>query len=520
MRRPFLLAVCAIGALCLAAPAAALAGTATSDGTTITYTAASGEQNNVTVSPSEIGFGCDAPAGQVCVEDSGAPVAAAGSCVLSADEAHCPGSRFVTDLGDMDDGAFVGGSMASEMSGGPGDDTLDGGGGADVLRGGGGEDDAQGGAGDDEIFGDAGDDIRSLGLNGGAGQDIVHGGDGADSVGGGIGNDQLFGDAGDDVFFGDSGDDQVDGGADDDEAGPEPGNDTYAGGAGFDVFRTCSAPASPPMAAIASSVSLDDRPNDTDCEALGTNNIRSDVEDVQGDFGPDTLVGNASTNQLRGFRDDDVITGGPNSDLLMGDRGDDTINAQDGAVDTIRCGSGTDTANVDRVDLVPSDCEVVNPLPVLRPGACTNILTGSGDDEVLTGTTAGDRIKGLGGTDIIRGLRGDDCLIGGSALDKLTGHAGRDRLAGQAGDDVMSGGPDNDRMSGGAGDDRMSGGAGNDRITGNAGGNRLSGGAGNDRINSVNRRRDTVNCGRGGGDIARIDRRDRTRGCERVSRPR
>jgi Ca2+-binding RTX toxin-like protein len=64
------------------------------------------------------------------------------------------------------------------------------------------------------------------------------------------------------------------------------------------------------------------------------------------------------------------------------------------------------------------------------------------------------------------------------------------------------------------------GGAGNDRMAGNGGRNRLSGGRGNDRINSVNGRRDTVKCGRGGRDRARVDRSDRTRGCERVIRAR
>jgi Ca2+-binding RTX toxin-like protein len=582
--RWLLIAVCVVGVLCLAGPSSALAGTASSDGTTIAYAAGPGEQNNVTVTPSDPAFGCTALPGQWCVEDSGAPVTPAGSCVVgaSANEAHCPGSRFLTDLGDMNDSASLADSIPSEMSGGAGDDSLTGGGGADILRGGDGEDDALGGAGNDQIFGDSGDDLLFVGLNGGAGEDVVRGGDGRDSVGGGIGNDQLFGDAGDDLFFGDSGDDQIDGGADDDEAGPEAGNDTYAGGPGFDLFRTCSAPASPPMAAIPSNVSLDDQPNDSDCEGGATNNVRSDVEDIGGDFGPDTLTGSASSNVLRGWLDNDVLTGGPNSDLLVGEGGDDTINAQDATPDAIRCGSGNDTANVDNVDLVATDCETVN-RPALLVGACANLQNGTDADEVLTGTNQGDRINGFGGTDIIKGLLADDCLSGGNDLDKLTADAGNDQLAGGAGDDIMSGGDDNDastggtgndtvngeagndrvagdrgndslpggvgidlvaggagndtvegnaaadrlngnagrdRMSGGSGNDRMSGGAGNDKINGNGGRNRLSGGGGNDRIAAVNGRRDTINCGRGRRDRVRVDRRDLTRGCERVTRAR
>lgn len=85
---------------------------------------------------------------------------------------------------------------------------------------------------------------------------------------------------------------------------------------------------------------------------------------------------------------------------------------------------------------------------------------------------------------------------------------------------MLNGGGGRDRMSGGAHDDRMSGGSGNDTMAGNGGRNRLSGGAGNDRIDSVNGTRETVNCGRGRRDVARIDRRDRTRGCKRVTRRR
>jgi glucoamylase len=165
----------------------------------------------------------------------------------------------------------------------------------------------------------------------------------------------------------------------------------------------------------------------------------------------------------------------------------------------------------------------------LASGACANARNGTQDDEVLTGTDAGDRINGLGGIDIIKGLPGDDCLNGGSGSDVATGGAGADRIDGSTGSDRMWGGAASDRMAGGRGRDRMSGGSGNDRllggsgndtIAGNKGRNRLFGGTGNDRINSVNGRRDAVNCGRGRRDRARVDRRDRTRGCERVTRRR
>ena len=45
--------------------------------------------------------------------------------------------------------------------------------------------------------------------------------------------------------------------------------------------------------------------------------------------------------------------------MLAGDSGADTINARDGAADTIDCGAGDDVAHVDRKDVV-TGCEQVN----------------------------------------------------------------------------------------------------------------------------------------------------------------
>jgi Ca2+-binding RTX toxin-like protein len=181
------------------------------------------------------------------------------------------------------------------------------------------------------------------------------------------------------------------------------------------------------------------------------------------------------------------------------------------------------------------------------PNRCSNVFTGTAGNDRINGTTGGDRISGLSGADILRGAARNDCLSGGGGNDRMQGNAGADRLAGSAGRDRMVGGPgrDNhsggggndridagpgndresgaggrDTMSGGPGNDRMSGGAGNDKMNGNGGRNRLSGGAGNDRIAAVNGRRETVNCGPGRRDVARVDRRDRTRGCEVVRRQR
>jgi hypothetical protein len=118
------------------------------------------------------------------------------------------------------------------------------------------------------------------------------------------------------------------------------------------------------------------------------------------------------------------------------------------------------------------------------PGACANVQRGSGGNDRLVGTAAGDRLKGRGGNDRLAGGKGDDCL------------------------------------SGGGGKDRLRGGGGNDKLTGGNGVDKLDGGGGNDTIDSRDKRRETVRCGKGKQDRVTADRKDRLRGCERVKRRR
>lgn len=80
----------------------------------------------------------------------------------------------------------------------------------------------------------------------------------------------------------------------------------------------------------------------------------------------------------------------------------------------------------------------------------------------------------------------------------------------------LVGKPGRDRLVGGPGRDRLAGRLGSDRIAGGGGGpDCLLGGQGRDRLRAVNGRRDVVRCGRGR-DRATVERKDRTRGCERV----
>jgi uncharacterized repeat protein (TIGR01451 family) len=144
------------------------------------------------------------------------------------------------------------------------------------------------------------------------------------------------------------------------------------------------------------------------------------------------------------------------------------------------------------------------------PGVCANVKAAGGPGRnILKGTSAGDLIDGLAGNDILAGLSGADCLSGGD---------GNDRITGGDGNDLINGGSGNDILAGDAGNDRIDAGPGNDRIDGGSGADQLNGGPGDDSINAIDGRRDTVDCGPGRHDVARVDTGDRVKGCERVIR--
>jgi Ca2+-binding RTX toxin-like protein len=128
------------------------------------------------------------------------------------------------------------------------------------------------------------------------------------------------------------------------------GPDAFAGGGGTDtVVYTGSA---------ALTVTIDGVANDG---AAGEgDNVGTDVERVTGASGNDSITGSAGANLLKGGGGADTLTGGLGADTLNGGGGNDRIEARDGVVDTVQCGSGTDTVIADTGDTVASDCENVS----------------------------------------------------------------------------------------------------------------------------------------------------------------
>lgn len=250
------------------------------------------------------------------------------------------------------------------------------------------------------------------------------------------GNDTLRGSRGVDVIHGMAGDDTILG---------LQGQDFICGGAGDDTvsFAGQTAPATAYIGETSPASGVSDL-------------ISTDVENLIGGSGPDTLVGDYRANVIEGGDGADQITAGGGADDVTGGRGDDRLVG----------GEGDDR------------------------------IVGSGGDDVLVGDDGDDSMNGTGGDDDLRGGDGVDKLDGGLDSDLLSGGPGTDtadyggRTIGV--DVTIGGGGDDDgsREDGPAGErdrvrgsvENLEGGAGPDVLTGNDVGNRLTGGLGVDQL--------------------------------------
>lgn len=299
-------------------------------------------------------------------------------------------------IGGSGNDVFYGSAAANTLTGGAGNDRLFGRGGNDTLHGGTGDDALYGLTGDDTLYGDAGNDT----LSGGDGSDILHGGDGNDTVTGGTGDDDAFGDAGNDTL-----------------TEPEAvanGSDYLSGGSGVDAVSYAGRVGSV-------HVSLNNLPDDGASQEF--DQVLTDVENLTGGSGNDTLVGSATANTLHGGPGNDVIDGGAGADQIYGD-------------------SGADTADYHtRLSAV-----TVDPDNVADDGG-----TGEGDNvhtdiENITGGNGADRLTGSSAANHLNGGPGNDTLTGGAGADYLDGSTGNDTIyARDAVKDSVVGGSGTDR---------------------------------------------------------------------------
>jgi len=85
---------------------------------------------------------------------------------------------------------------------------------------------------------------------------------------------------------------------------------------------------------------------------------RGGADVIRGLAGDDCAYGGSGGDAIYGGTGNDRLSGGRGADRINGGSGSDLIVARHGGIDSIRCGSGRDTAVVDRRDRV-SGCEIV-----------------------------------------------------------------------------------------------------------------------------------------------------------------
>ncbi|WP_310448861.1 DUF4347 domain-containing protein, partial [Sulfuritalea sp.] len=257
------------------------------------------------------------------------------------------------------------------------------------------------------------------------------------------GNDALIGTSGNDLLQGLGGDDKLWGGS---------GDDILDGGSGFN-YADFSGATGPTTITIELPPVADN----------GT--VRWD-QSLSGDglSGSDSL---RNIDGVIGSDQNDTIHGNNHDNIIYGNGGDDQIQSLLGH-DTVYGGDGNDGIDSGGWTTDPS----LN---------SSTFYGGDGDDSLAGCHSGSDLLDGgngndnLNGTGILLGGNGNDAIYGAGTLDGGDGNDtlrawyGAATLLGGAGDDVISDSSDNDVLVGGEGDDTLSVQGGNDAIDGGAG---------------------------------------------------
>lgn len=369
-------------------------------------------------------------------------LAATGPSPAEAGVPKCFGKR-ATIVGNDRHNRIVGTNGPDVITGGRRNDLIVGKGGNDLICGESGRDQLFGGGGNDQLhggvhddfFGGAGGDDRIVGGKGGRDFAQYLGGPRAVDVdlGRGIGRgwgrdrlrsvefvggtkhkDRLTGKKGRNALFGQRGDDRLGGAKGRDFLFGGRGDDRLVGGSGPDVVDYT-------LSSGGVNVNLE---NDS-ATGEGRDALLG-IEDAWGSVHKDTLVGDASSNQLYAWDGNDDVEGAAGDDLVVPGTGNDDLD-----------GGGGD----DFVDYFYGKLSRF----VSNTGVSVNLSQGRA---IGHGTHSLTRIENISGTDV------NDLLRGNSAANGIFGLNGNDALFGLAGNDWLDGGAGNDSLNGGSGNDR------------------------------------------------------------------
>lgn len=187
----------------------------------------------------------------------------------------------------------------------------------------------------------------------------------------------------------------------------------------------------------------------------------TDVVNLVGGSGNDTLFGSSANENLTGGAGDDSFDASGGIDHVDGGLGIDTLNLFSSGLDfslglaangsivisDLRDGSVTTLTSVERLYLSHDDFSA----PVVNQGTTgDDVLSGA---FILLGLDGNDEITGSEFNDYIDGGDGNDVILGGAGADVLTGGLGNDTLFGGEGDDLLEAAFGANILNGGSGND-------------------------------------------------------------------
>ncbi len=394
---------------------------------------------------------------------------------------------------------YTGTNAADTLTGSAYDDTLKALAGNDTVFAGSGKDLIDGAGGNDALYGEGGNDT----IIGGVGNDILSGGQDDDILRGGTGNDTLFAGSGNNIIAGDAGNDLL----------YIIGGENYVdGGDGIDTLSYADTGYAVRVNLITG--------NTSDSNGQSNDSILN-IENVEGSYYNDILIGNAGNNSLSGWIGDDRLTGGAGNDILNGGDGTDTVDYS--AADT---GLTINLASFSSQNLGTQGYDKLLFIENLVGTAFNDTIEGSSSDNVLDGGAGIDTLsfaRNGGSATISLAISGPQNTFSNGNdtylnFENVTGSSADDRIEGNSGDNLLNGGLGTDTVSYenassgvrvslaiavaqntvGAGvdtiksfesinasafNDILTGSSANNQLWGNAGSDRLTGGLGADNLN-------------------------------------
>lgn len=288
-------------------------------------------------------------------------------------------------------------------------------------------------------------------ISGTAGPDVILGLGGGDEITGGGGDDTLCGGDGDDDFV---------------EGAVPSGADALHGGAGAGDRADYGLRTNPIVADLDGAADDGEACPGGSCE---DDELRGDIEEIEGGSAADALTGDDGANGLIGNGGNDHLVGLEGADALLGLEDIDTAGyeerlAGEGVAATLGTSGGNGNADDGAGDDLANGVE--------------NLIGGAGDD-ALSGNGGVNALSGGAGADVLDGRDHGDSLDGGAALDtalystgggvavnlatgSVTGAQGADTLSlienavGSSANDVLVSGPGDNSLDGGAGTDTVS----------------------------------------------------------------